>query len=308
MWEHIVRFLSGASDSPVADTSYTVEVSKDSSAVLGRGGYGVVFSVVVNGEPRAIKRVPQTNIDTVRREVIAFVTLSPHPNIIEFFGVQYEADYAFMAMELAEHGELFHRVSASKPALDETAVRSIYSQMLSAVSHMHALGVVHRDIKLENWLICRGDIVKLTDFGLAHVYDRAAMSRPWLAEYVGSLAYCMPEILECKIYDGVACDLWSLSICLFAMSAGFFPYEQASCEDWRFRHLYNRSASLVEDIYALYSRECVLSTALCSLLHGCIAGPKRFGMSQMKEHAWTTNVLNLRDAGSLMLAPSAQTL
>ena len=77
---------------------------------------------------------------------------------------------------------LFHRVSDAKPAMDETDVRSIYSQMLSAVSHIHAFSVVHRDIKLENWLICRGFIIKLIDFGLAHVYDRAAVFRPLLTK------------------------------------------------------------------------------------------------------------------------------
>lgn len=291
MLARLLRYLSNPpkkepAESEVAE-SYASSVASPSSRELGRGGYGIVYAVTVSGHSRAVKRVPHTRMATIRREILAFNTLSPHPNIIGFFGVEYETESTLLILELAQ-GELFHVVDQNGTGLDEPRARSFYTQMMAALTHIHALGVAHRDIKLENWLVSHPDQIKLADFGLAHVYDRKVVNRPALTESVGSRSYCLPEILIGQRYDGVASDLWSTNICLFAMCAGFFPYEEACHKDWRFRRLYNTTTQLVSDIYALYNRECTLSADLCSLLHSCIGGPRRLSLSEMKSHPWTT--------------------
>ena len=91
--------------------------------------------------------------------------------------------------------------------------------------------------------------VKLIDFGLSSDRGPGAL----LSDVVGSLAYCAPEVLNIDVarrlgeppppgYDGFAADVWSLGICLFALTVGFFPFEAATARttdavgaDYRFQ-------------------------------------------------------------------------
>jgi len=93
--------------------------------------------------------------------------------------------------------------------------------MLEAVSYCHKSNVIHRDIKLENFLV-DADLttVKLTDFGLSTLFAQDK----YLTTYCGSTYYVAPEIILATPYSGVSADVWSLGITLFAMVTGRLPF------------------------------------------------------------------------------------
>ena len=98
------------------------------------------------------------------------------------------------------------------------------SKLCKAVEHLHTIGIVHLDIKLENAFIDFSDELKLGDLGLA------AYSPPGthLVKTCGSGVYAAPEVLLCKQlgpYDGRAADIWSVGVCSFTMVHGRFPFE-----------------------------------------------------------------------------------
>lgn len=77
--------------------------------------------------------------------------------------------------------------------LDEATTLLFGAQLISAVAHMHALHVVHRDLKTKNIMLSkRGDQVKIVDFGLGRTWSRA---RPLLT-HCGSPGYAAPEIYQ----------------------------------------------------------------------------------------------------------------
>ncbi|EGW12566.1 Serine/threonine-protein kinase MARK2 [Cricetulus griseus] len=108
--------------------------------------------------------------------------------------------------------------------LKEEEARPIFQQVVTAVHFLHQRRIAHRDFKLENILIDRAGNVKLCDFGMAIQLKEGQM----LKEGCGSLNYMAPEILARKRYDGLAVDMWSLGVLLYALVTGYFPYEETT--------------------------------------------------------------------------------
>ena len=199
-------------------------------------------------------------------------------------------------MEMATGGELFDRLIDSGN-LTERAVAPYFKGMVEGLLHCLALGVVHRDIKLENVALCADDphAVKLVDFGLAMCLPPKATGGGFdesiLYDKVGSKSYRAPEILLNDGYRAMAVDVWALGITVFSLVAGFFPLDEARSSDWRFQLMANDQGSGVctcESIFGMYRRPCPLSAELRELLDAMLAiDPARcLTMQQVAEHRW----------------------
>lgn len=107
------------------------------------------------------------------------------------------------------HGEAF-------PDLPHTL-----HEMLLAVAHVHRLGIVHRDVKLNNFLLggLEGRTVKLCDFGLAAKMPRKGL----LKTQCGTASYMSPEMVTDKSY-GQKTDVWSLGVTAYVLVFGALPY------------------------------------------------------------------------------------
>mmetsp|Transcript_64471 Transcript_64471/g.135282 ORF Transcript_64471/g.135282 Transcript_64471/m.135282 type:complete len:476 (+) Transcript_64471:814-2241(+) len=146
-----------------------------------------------------------------------------HPHIARLYDVYETKEHMYLVMECLEGGELFERVTEQKRYSEQDAAEAA-SQMLLALHYMHSHGIVHRDLKLENFLYdaksdaSGRDWLKLIDFGFSKVWD------PNLKMHVscGTLSYVAPEVLQ-KNYTK-QCDLWSLGVIVFILLAGYMPF------------------------------------------------------------------------------------
>ncbi|XP_076880317.1 testis-specific serine/threonine-protein kinase 6 [Brachyhypopomus gauderio] len=103
--------------------------------------------------------------------------------------------------------------------------RTWFSQIVSAVSHLHQKDIVHRDLKCENVLLTADNQVKITDFG----FGRFASGYPELSTtYCGSVAYSPPEVLLGVPYDPKKYDIWSLGVILYVMVTGCMPFDDSN--------------------------------------------------------------------------------
>merc|ERR1719478_674662 len=118
-----------------------------------------------------------------------------------------------------EGGELFHRVTKRRHFTEKDAAEAAF-QMLLAVNYIHTHGIVHRDIKLENFLYEKPDSnhLKLIDFGFSKIWEPNTK----MALSCGTLAYVAPEVLD-KSYTS-KCDLWSLGVVIFILLVGYMPF------------------------------------------------------------------------------------
>ncbi|XP_078398989.1 hormonally up-regulated neu tumor-associated kinase [Cetorhinus maximus] len=143
-----------------------------------------------------------------------------HPNIVQLFETLETENSYYMAMELCQGGDLMDRISEKKK-LEEKEVRKYTRQILSAVEHLHRHAIVHRDLKIENFLLDENNNIKIVDFGLSNTLKND--SQELLNTQCGSPAYAAPELLAHKKY-GPKVDVWSIGVSMFAMLTGTLPF------------------------------------------------------------------------------------
>src|SRR6266700_807118 len=145
---------------------------------IGEGGMGEVYLAQDTRLERkvALKILPAdlaVNQDRMRRfgqEAKAASALN-HPNIITIYEIEQIDSVNFIATELIEGETLRQRMRSAQMKLGD--VLDVTIQTASALSAAHASGIVHRDIKPENIMVRQDGIVKVLDFGLAKLTERA---------------------------------------------------------------------------------------------------------------------------------------
>jgi serine/threonine protein kinase len=200
---------------------------------LGSGGFGVVWRArdeLLDREV-ALKRIPLPDGDSERasREALASARLA-HPAIVALYEACAEEDAFYLISELV-HGQTLAALMAAGTLADEELLQ-IGVALAAALSHAHARGVIHRDVKPQNVLVPdrhderseRQDaplgIAKLTDFGGASLIDQEALTRT--GDVLGTLAYMAPE--QCEGHEvGKEADLYSLALVLYEALSGVNP-------------------------------------------------------------------------------------
>lgn len=143
-----------------------------------------------------------------------------HPNIVRLYGLYEDRNCLYGVMEKLDGGEFFPHV-AQLPTFTELDAANICKQMLEAVQYIHSQGIVHRDIKGENFLFTdkgKNATLKMIDFGIA---DRFQEDKP-LTEQCGTLHYLAPELLRREY--GKEVDVWAVGVIMYLMLYGKFPF------------------------------------------------------------------------------------
>ncbi|MCA9629748.1 MAG: serine/threonine protein kinase [Myxococcales bacterium] len=163
-------------------------------------------------------------------EALALERLN-HPNIVHFFGLVDDGQQLAIVIELVE-GQALSEIIARRagrerssrlPCLPFARAWHYFSQLLGALASIHAMGIIHRDVKPANVLIRRDGMVKLTDFGIARVPADQARKTGGMAPGTG--AYMSPEQVTAGDIDARS-DLYSAAIVLYEMLTGTTPFDR----------------------------------------------------------------------------------
>ncbi|XP_004479778.3 serine/threonine-protein kinase SBK2 isoform X1 [Dasypus novemcinctus] len=202
---------------------------------LGQGRFGRVLLVThrQKGTPMALKQLPKasTSLRGFLYEFCVGLSLGAHAAIVAAYGIGIESadSYSFLT-EPTLHGDLITYIQP-KVGLPQPAAQRCAAQLASALEYIHSRGLVYRDLKPENVLVCDPDCwrVKLTDFG--HTRPRGTLLRltgppiPYTAPEL-----CAPPPLPEGLPIQPALDAWALGVLLFCLLTGYFPWDQPLVE------------------------------------------------------------------------------
>lgn len=143
-----------------------------------------------------MKQIPKSLTSSLTREIHHHRRLH-HPNICQLLEVLATESNIWLVTELCAGGELFDYL-VERGRLPEEEARRIFGELALAVGHMHSLGIVHRDLKLENILLDGELRVKLGDLGFVREWEPGRL----LDTFCGTTGYASPEMLQGKKYTG----------------------------------------------------------------------------------------------------------
>jgi eukaryotic-like serine/threonine-protein kinase len=205
---------------------------------LGAGGFGVVWRAYDELLRRevAVKRVwlgPDGDSERAGREAHATARLS-HPAIVALYEACAVDDAFYLISELVDGDTLAQLIA--EEALEDEEILEIGLALVGALSHAHARGVIHRDIKPQNVLVPHPlkevaapqallAAAKLTDFGGASLIGEDALTRT--GDVLGTLAYMAPEQSEGSEV-GAQADLYSLALVIYEALCGINPVRGAT--------------------------------------------------------------------------------
>ncbi|KAJ0457208.1 putative protein kinase CAMK-CDPK family [Helianthus annuus] len=198
--------------------------------LLGHGQFGYTYVAIdkVSGDRIAVKKIDKNKmilpvaVEDVKREVKILRALSGHENVVQFYNAFEDDSYVYIAMELCEGGELLDRILSKKDSrYTEKDAAIVVRQMLKVAAQCHLHGLVHRDMKPENFLFKstkEDSPLKAVDFGLSD-FIRPGKK---FTDIVGSAYYVAPEVLKRK--SGPASDVWSIGVITYILLCGRRPF------------------------------------------------------------------------------------
>ncbi|CAI9264986.1 unnamed protein product [Lactuca saligna] len=198
--------------------------------LLGHGQFGYTYVAVdkSNGDRVAVKKIDKNKmvlpiaVEDVRREVRILRALSGHENVVQFHNAFEDDSFVYIVMELCKGGELLDRILSKKEGrYTEKDAAIVVRQMLKVAAECHLHGLVHRDMKPENFLFKspnEDSRLKATDFGLS---DFIRPGRKF-TDIVGSAYYVAPEVLKRR--SGPESDVWSIGVITYILLCGRRPF------------------------------------------------------------------------------------
>ena len=202
---------------------YTLE------AEVGRGGMGSVYRAVSpEGETVALKLLAShlvgNIVQTQRfRQEYRLAARIQHPNLVKAMDLGEDGNALFFAMEFIDGDSVGALLKRNGHFPEDEALR-ICAEVADALEAAHAAGMIHRDVKPDNIMVCHDGRVKVADMGLAKDTFGDDLGLTKTGRGLGTPHFMAPEqFKEAKNADP-RCDVYSLGATLYMMVTGHLPF------------------------------------------------------------------------------------
>ncbi|KAF3696054.1 Serine/threonine-protein kinase ULK1 [Channa argus] len=218
--------------------------------LIGHGAFAVVFKGR-HKEKRdlevAVKCISKKNLaksQSLLGKEIKILKELQHENIVRLLDYQEKGGCVYLVMEYCTGGDLAEYLH-SKGTLSEDTIRVFVQQIARAMKVLQSKGILHRDLKPQNILLCHAEgrksnsintCIKIADFGFARHLQTNTMA----ATLCGSPMYMAPEVIMSQNYDAKA-DLWSIGTIVYQCLTGKAPFHASTPQELRLFYETNRT-------------------------------------------------------------------
>jgi tRNA A-37 threonylcarbamoyl transferase component Bud32 len=196
--------------------------------LIGRGGMGVVYKA---RDTKLDRLVAIKLMDPLLARDAAFMkrfwseakalARLQNPYIVGVYSLLETEQGVCIVMEYVKGGTLADIIKEIGPLPPQRALK-LFGQLLQAFEHAHGAGIIHRDVKPGNIMVTPEDVVKVTDFGLAKIFQASSATVTSLSG--GTLFYASPEQIEGLGKVDQRGDIYSIGMTLYEALAGVVPF------------------------------------------------------------------------------------
>jgi serine/threonine protein kinase len=205
------------------DVEHTIVLQR----LLGQGKFYVYHAKILNMEADFALKVFSKSPTKTRhyRQEKKFLSLLNHSNTISCVPIlKHNLPYNMLLTEYSPNGDFFDFVTQGGMC-NEKMVRTYFHQLMDGIEYLHAVGVAHLDIKLENLLLDKDYCLKIIDF------DQAQSTEDDVMRSGGTDGYRAPEVIQKKCKDLPAADIYGAGVLLYAFALEELPFVEEKKEN-----------------------------------------------------------------------------
>ncbi|EJT74391.1 CAMKK/META protein kinase [Gaeumannomyces tritici R3-111a-1] len=192
---------------------------------------GAAFPSVIGSRLNDYRSAEAKDALHLIREEVAIMMKLNHPNLVQLIEVldDPEEDSLYMVLEMCKKGVVMQvGLDQAAKAYPEETCRHWFRDLILGIEYLHAQSIIHRDIKPDNLLLTNEDVLKVVDFGVSEMFEKAGDMRT--AKSAGSPAFLPPELCVARHgnVSGTAADIWSMGVSLYCLRYGRIPFDRST--------------------------------------------------------------------------------
>ena len=210
------------------EEKYKYENFEISDKKIGTGHLSKIYLATnkVDSLQYAVKKINKKNllnkgmsIDIIKNEIEIQERIL-HPNIVRMYSHFEDKTNYYCFLEYINGPTLLNIMQKKEKGLSERETCKYFSQITESIKFLHSNNIIHRDIKLENFLLKNNSIIKLIDFGCCALLTD---EEPKRLSTCGTHLYMSPELINSQPYD-YCVDIWALGVLFFELLHGYSPF------------------------------------------------------------------------------------
>ena len=224
--------------------------------LIGSGGMANVYKAVMLGRNGPVPAGTVVAVKVLRQEYThdpelgrrfknesKAISLLNHPNIVKVYDVSVNDQLQYIVMEYVDGMTLREYLNERGGKLTSRETVHFISQILKALEHAHANGVVHRDIKPQNIMLLDNGQLRMMDFGIARI--SRAENQLLSGKTMGSVHYISPEQAKGDETDCTS-DIYSVGVMMYEMLSGQLPFDAEDAVEVAIKQISDQPKSLHE--------------------------------------------------------------
>ena len=224
--------------------------------LIGSGGMANVYKAVMLGQNGPVPAGTVVAVKVLRQEYMhdpdlvrrfknesKAISLLNHPNIVKVYDVSVNDYLQYIVMEYVDGMTLREYLNQRGVKLTNRETVHFISQILKALEHAHANGVVHRDIKPQNIMLLDNGQLRMMDFGIARI--SRAENQLLSGKTMGSVHYISPEQAKGDETDCTS-DIYSVGVMMYEMLSGHLPFDADDMVEVAIKQISDKPKSLHE--------------------------------------------------------------